>query len=160
MVITDQAVRQKADFDPVKMQQVDREHQAALMSIFDTYGVPTYAMVGPEAASGFVTMVQHQPPEFRRRVLPKLKASVDAGQADPALHAMVYDRAARDAGRKQLYGENLECSLENPTLHRGPIEDEAHVNQRRAKVGLIRLEMYERLVVELSPAVCAPGGAK
>src|SRR5262249_13063665 len=76
-----------------------------LMAMFDKYGVPTYAMVGTEAASQFVTMIQHQSSAFRRKVLPKLKANVDAGQGDQGAFAMVYDRSRRDAGKKQRYGE-------------------------------------------------------
>ena len=74
---------------------------------------------------------------------------------------MVYDRSSRDAGRKQLYGENLECDDQNRTLHEAPIEDEAHVNLQRARMGLMRLELYARMVIELSPAMCAaPAAAK
>jgi len=131
----DQAVRQRADFDPVKTIQVDREHEPIVAAIIERYGLPTYTMVGPEAASNFLTLIQHQSPDLRRRVLPALKAAVDAGQADPMQYANVYDRSQRDAGRAQLYGQNMECSSKAPTLHRGPIEDEAHVNVRRASIG-------------------------
>ena len=156
MVAEDQEFRQPQRFDAAKMQQIDREHAAALEAIVHRYGVPTYAMVGPEAASAFVVMVQHQPPAFRRKVLPRLKAAVDAGQADPSEYTKVSDRAARDEGRAQQYGENLECSPDRPVLHRAPIDDEAHVNARRAAMGLIRLEIYERIVIAGSPALCAP----
>jgi hypothetical protein len=70
----DQAARQKQGFDRAAMAQADREHEAPLRAIFDKYGVPTYATVGAEAASSFVAMVQHQSAEFRKTVLPKLKA--------------------------------------------------------------------------------------
>ena len=151
---TDQAVRGKAGFELDKMLQADREHAAVLEAIFLKYGVPTYRMVGPRAAAEFVTMVQHQSPEFRGKVLPKLKANVDAGQADPGSYAMVFDRLQTDAGRKQMFGENLTCDQEHPKLHTGPIEDEDHVNQRRAAIGLMRLELYATLVVEMSPNLC------
>ena len=150
----DQAVRQPKDFDAAKMIQIDRELEAPLAAIFDRYGVPTYRMVGVEAASQFVTMIQHQPAEFRRKALPKLKANVDAGQADAASYALVYDRAQRDEGRNQLYGANLECSDASPELHESPIDDEAHVNERRAGLGLMRMEHYARLVIEVSPRMC------
>jgi hypothetical protein len=150
----DQAVREKNEFDMEKMSQTDREHSAALEAIFVKYGVPTYRMVGPQAASDFVTMIQHQSPEFRVRVLPKLKANVDVGQADPGSYATVFDRSQTDAGKKQRYGENLTCDKEHPTLHTGPIEDEQHVNQRRAAIGLMRLELYAQLVVATMPNVC------
>jgi len=159
---TDQAVREKSGFDMEKMERTDREQAPALEAIFAKYGVPTYRMVGPQAASDFVTMIQHQSPEFRQKVLPKLKANVDAGEADPGSYATVYDRAQTDAGRKQMYGQNLICDAEHPKLHTGPIEDEAHVNQRRAEIGLMRLELYSQFVVAISPDVCpaAPAAAK
>ena len=124
--------------------------------MFESHGVPTYDMVGPEAASMFVVLVQHQSPELRRRVLPRLKANVDAGQADAADYAMVYDRAAREEGRKQEYGQNLECDAQDARLHETSSEDEAQVDIRRARIGLLRLALYVRMVRELSPGLC-PG---
>ena len=150
----DQAVREKNDFDMEKMSQTDQGHEAALEVIFVKFGVPTYWMVGPEAASEFVTMIQHQSPDFRMKVLPKLKANVEAGQADPGSYATVFDRSQTDAGKKQMYGENLTCDSEHPKLHTGPIEDERNVNQRRAAIGLMRLELYVQLVVAMTPNVC------
>ncbi|MBZ5610557.1 MAG: hypothetical protein LAP38_20025 [Acidobacteriia bacterium] len=150
----DQAVREKNGFDMEKMMRTDREHAPALEAIFEKHGVPAYRMVGPQAASDFITMLQHQPPEFRRRVLPKLKANVDAGQADPRSYAQMLDRLLTDAGQKQTYGENLTCDPQHPRLHTGPIEDGAQVNRRRAAIGLVRLELYAQLVVEMSPNFC------
>ena len=155
MFVRDQAVRQPKDFDPARMMQTDRELEAPLMTILDRYGVPTYALVGVEAASQFVTMIQHQPAQFRQQVLPQLKASVAAGQADPQSYALVYDRSQRDVGKNQLYGENLECKA-GEKLHEAPIEDESHVNQRRAELGLIRMELYVRLVQKTMPQLCTP----
>ena len=54
-------------FDLKKMEEVDRRTAGPLKAIFDQYGVPTYDMVGVQAAKDFVVMVQHQPPEFRLR---------------------------------------------------------------------------------------------
>jgi hypothetical protein len=157
MFKADQAVRAKDGFDIERMSQTDREHTAAVEGIFVKHGVPTYRMVGPQAAADFVDMVQHQSPEFRRRVLPKLKANVDAGQADPGSYAMVFDRSQTDEGKKQVYGENLTCDTEHPKLHIGPIEDGDNVDKRRAAIGLMRLELYAWLVVEMNPNVCPVG---
>src|SRR5258708_13534279 len=115
------------------------------------YGVQTCRRVGQRAASAFLTMTQHQSPEFRMKVLPKLKANVDAGQADPGSYAMVFDRSRTDAGKKQMYGENLICDSQHPKLHAGPIEDELNVNQRRAAMGLMRLALYAQLVWGSTP---------
>jgi hypothetical protein len=155
----DQAVREKGTFDLKRMAAADRKTAGPLKAIFDRYGVPTYDLVGVRAAKDFVVMVQHQPAEFRRVVLPKLKANVDAGQADPGSYATVYDRTQRDQGKNQLYGQNFECST-SKTLDAAPIDDASHVNARRAEMGLMRLEMYARLVRLFSPNACAAVGAK
>jgi hypothetical protein len=154
LYVTDQAVRETKDFDLAKMAQEDRAHEGPVRAIFEKHGVPTYEMVGVEAASMFVVMVQHQPPELRRQVLPKLKANVDAGQADAGDYAMVYDRCARDAGRKQRYGQNLECDAESRALRETAIAREEDVDARRARIGLLRVELYARMMTERSPALC------
>jgi hypothetical protein len=152
----DQAAREKQGFDMRKMEQTDREHAAVLEEIFAKHGVATYRMVGPQAASDFVVMIQHQSAEFRAKVLPRLRANVDAGQADPGSYAMVLDRSNTDEGKKQVYGQNLTCDNQHPELHTGPIENEDHVDERRAAIGLMRLQLYAQLVVAMSPNVC-PG---
>ncbi len=153
----DQAVRAKSGFDLKKMEVRDRRTAGPLKAIFDRYGVPTYGMVGVQAAKDFVVMVQHQPPEFRLAVLPKLKANVSAGQGEPETYAMVYDRTQRDQGRNQLYGQQLECAS-GRVLDVAPLDDAKHVNIRRAELGLMRLELYARLVRLNSPDVCGSAG--
>jgi hypothetical protein len=151
---TDQAVRQKEGFDLKKMEATDQELKAPLDAIVTKYGAPTYEMVGPRAASDFVTLIQHQSPGFRQRVLPKLKSNVDSGQADPGAYATMLDRSLTDLGKPQIYGQNLTCNPEDHKLREGNIERKAEVNQRRAAIGLMRLKIYERLVIQISPAIC------
>ena len=153
MVVSDQEVRKREGFDLAHMESVDRQHEEPLRDILDKYGVPTISMVGPEAAAGFVLMIQHQPMEFRRRVLPALKANVDAGEADAENYALVYDRFARNEGRDQKYGTQLQCDAKGELVE-APIEDAAGVNQRRAELGMVRVALYERLVRETQPNTC------
>jgi hypothetical protein len=159
MYKADQAVRQQKGFDVNKMNATDEQHSSALRAILDKYGVPRYSMVGPEAATEFIAMIQHQPPAFRQRVLPKLKEDVEIGEADPESYAMVYDRSQRDLKKNQLYGEQLECNA-GRQMHEAPIEDEAHVDERRAELGLIRVELYARIVKELMPQFCLSANAQ
>ncbi len=159
MYKADQAVRQQKGVDVKKMNETDQQHAKALQAILDKFGVPTYSTVGPEAAGEFITMIQHQPPVFRQRILPMLKDDVEQGEADPESYALVYDRSQRDLGKKQLYGEQLECNA-GQQMHEAPLEDEAHVDQRRAELGLIRIALYARIVQELEPQFCPPANTK
>ena len=159
LLIDDQAVREKEGFDPKKMAEADRRTAGPLKAIFDRYGVPTYDMVGVQAAKDFVVMVQHQAPALRIAVLPKLKANVDAGQAEPGSYATVYDRTQRDQGRNQLYGQQFECAP-GKAFQLAPIDDEANVDARRAELGLMRLELYARVLRFHSPDYCGSAGAR
>ena len=91
-----------------------------------------------------------QAPEFRAATLPKLKANVAAGEADPGVYALVYDRTQRDQGKNQLFGQQLECTKAN-VIDVAPLDDAATVNVRRAELGLIRLELYTRVIRQNSP---------
>lgn len=147
----DQAVRQREGFDQKRMDEMDREHSPELEAIYAQHGVPTYALVGAQAAGSFVTMIQHQSADFRRRVLPKLKANVAAGQADTSNYALVLDRSLSESGKKQVYGQNLICDGQHAESQIGTIEDAKHVDQRRAKIGLWRLDIYARFVRKMNP---------
>lgn len=157
LVKEDQEVRQKEGFDVKKMELADRRIAGPLKAMFDRHGVPTYDMVGVQAARDFIVMVQHQPAAFRAAVLPKLKANVDAGQADPGSYAMVYDRTQRDQGKNQLYGMNFECGA-SKQLEASPVDDPNRVDVRRAELGLMRLTLYARLLRALSPDMCKTAG--
>jgi hypothetical protein len=153
LVRDDQAVRAREGFDVKKMELQDRRTGRPLKAMFDRHGVPTYEMVGVQAAKDFVVMVQHQPAAFRAAVLPGLKANVDAGQAEPGSYAMVYDRTQRDQGKNQLYGMNFECGA-SKQLEPGPMDQPDTVDVRRAEMGLMRIGVYARLVRMHSPDMC------
>ncbi len=150
---SDQAARQKEGFDPKRLADTDRVHTEQLQMIVKEHGVPTFAMVGPEAAGHFVIMIQHQSPQMRDLVLPALRSDVDAGQADPESYALVYDLSQVDKGKKQRFGERLVC--QSGKLHEAPIEDKEHVNQRRAEIGLMRVELYSYFVARMMPQMCS-----
>lgn len=156
---SDQAVRQKGGFDLKRLAETDRAHTERLQAILKEWGVPTYAMVGSEAAGHFVIMIQHQSPQMRELVLPVLKADVEMGQADPESYALVYDLSQVDKGAKQRYGERLVCQS-GGLLHEAPIGDKEHVNERRAEIGLMRVELYSYLVSVMMPQICSATPAR
>lgn len=146
----DQEVRGADRFDAATMMETDARNGSDVRAIFEEFGVPTRSTVGPEAARQFVTMVQHQPPELRRAVLPKLRENVDRGEADPGDYAMMFDRAQVDDGTLQRYGANFACQPDG-TLEPSPIADAEHVDVRRAELGLLPMRLYARLLRQSMP---------
>jgi Family of unknown function (DUF6624) len=146
----DQAVRKADHFDAAKMRETDARTGQEIRAIVKASGVPARSAVGPEAARQFVVMVQHQPPDLRRAVLPVLREHVDRGEADPADYAMMFDRAQVDDGKPQRYGANFTCQTDG-TLGPSPIEDADHVDARRAEIGLLPMRLYARLLRQSMP---------
>jgi len=150
LYVADQEVRSADRFDAAKMMETDARTGRDVRAIFQEVGVPTRSTVGPEAARHFVIMVQHQPPELRRAVLPKLRENVDRGEADPGDFAMMFDRAQVDDGKMQRYGANFACQPDG-TLGPSPIDDAEHVDVRRAELGLLPMRLYARLLRQSMP---------
>ena len=107
----DQAVREREGFDAKKMLEADRRTAGPLKTIFDRYGVPTYDMVGVQAAKDFVVMVAPAAAVSSHR-LPKLKANVDVGQA--TLPKDMADRLRLEAGDRVLAVETERGILLTP----------------------------------------------
>ena len=150
MTESDQAPRKKEAFDPKTMDEIDKQNRSAILSILDRYGVPTFAMVGSEAANDFVVLIQHQPPDFLERALPKLKQNVDTGQAEAKSYAMMFDRTQTYRGKPEMYGVNLICQA-NGIVSPGPLVDPEHVDERRAAIGLMPLKTYLHLAAIVTP---------
>ena len=150
LYVADQEVRSADRFDAAKRMETDARTGRDVRAIFQEVGVPTRSTVGPEAARQFVIMVQHQPPELRRAVLPKLRENVDRGEADPGDFAMMFDRAQVDDGKMQRYGANFACQPDG-TLGPSPIDDAEHVDVRRAELGLLPMRLYARLLRQSMP---------
>ncbi len=150
LYVADQEVRSADRFDAAKMMETDARTGRDVRAIFQEVGVPTRSTVGPEAARQFVIMVQHQPPELRRAVLPNLRENVDRGEADPGDFTMMFDRAQVDDGKMQRYGANFACQPDG-TLGPSPIDDAEHVDVRRAELGLLPMRLYARLLRQSMP---------
>jgi hypothetical protein len=78
--------------------------------------------------------------EFQRQCLQLLQAAVAAGDSRPIELAYLTDRVRVGEGRPQVYGTQL--TLVDGELVPQPIEDEAHVDERRGAIGLEPLAEY------------------
>jgi hypothetical protein len=123
------------------MERIDRENTARMKEIVAAHGWPGWKMVGVDGARASWILVQHADLDlaFQKECLPKLEAAMNAGDADPSHWAYLVDRIAVAEKRPQVYGSQFDDRLQPQ-----PIEDEAHVDERRRSVGLQSLADYKQ----------------
>lgn len=106
-------------------------------SLLARHSYPGKSLVGEYLKSTAFMVIQHNPDE---KYLPLLTAAADKGELSWSSLALLIDRLRMASGKTQVYGTQL--SGEGGRWKLLPIEDEANVNARRAKVGLQPLEEY------------------
>ncbi len=146
-----------------QVHQIDAADQARLKQIIRQHGWPGFDLVGTEGETDAWVIVQHSDKDkaFQKRCLPLLQAAVAQGQAHPSDYALLTDRILRGEGKPQVYGTQFFTNPRGQWIPQ-PMEDPAHVDQRRALVGLSSLAEYTKLIQQMyhpapQPAPAAPG---
>jgi len=133
--------------DTPEIRKIDTENLAQLDAIVAAHGFPTKAMAGMKGVGSAWTIVQHNDLSAHIRYQPMLEKAMQAGDLEAALYATFYDRLMTAQNKPQLYGTQFHEV--NGELVPFPIEDEAHVEERRAKMGLQPLAEYTKLMREV-----------
>lgn len=123
-----------------RMRAVDSLDAAALSEIVARYGWPTRELVGDDGVSAALLIIQHNP-RLQKPMLKRLLA-LPAGEVSPSELAYLQDRILTHDGKPQIYGTQVRRADDGKTVTFDPIEDVAHVDERRAKVGLSPLDTY------------------
>ncbi|TGD82727.1 energy transducer TonB [Hymenobacter wooponensis] len=125
-----EAMAQQGALDPLLIRQAD--------SLLTRNGYPGKAQVGEYQKGVVFFIIQHTPDE---KYLPLLTAAADRGDISWSALALLVDRLKTEKGEKQVYGSQSHFWPDGrKQLY--PIEDEPNVNLRRAKVGMVPLELY------------------
>lgn len=97
------------------------------------FDIPTH---GAEADEAAWHLVQHadREPDFQRRMLSFLQG-LPPGHTSPKRIAYLWDRVAGQDGRLQRYGTQGVCQPDG-SWRANPVEDPAHVDERRIALGL------------------------
>jgi 23S rRNA (guanosine2251-2'-O)-methyltransferase len=101
-------------------------------------GWPGLRRVGAEGADSAWLLAEHadRANEVRRAWLPPLLAAVESGDADPRHYATLVDRVAAVAGEPQHYGTIVMIAADGEPEFPLPVFDAAHLEERRAAIGL------------------------
>ena len=157
MLAADQSVRAKMAEQPSKamvagnapefaaqwkeQEALDRRNQDQLDRIIKDYGWPTVKWAGREGTEGAFFVVQHADLDYQKKYLPMVRRAVAQDDLSASLLALLEDRIRVKEGKKQIYGTQLNTSADGTQVV-FPIEDEANVDARRARVGLGPLSEY------------------
>lgn len=129
-----------------KQSELDAKNLKRLEQIIAQIGWPGKTLVGEKACVAAFLIVQHSELPTQEKYLPVLKEAASKGEVRPADAAMLEDRVLMRQGKKQIYGTQLQSNQESGLkLFLVPIEDEANVDERRAKVGLGPLKDYLKI---------------
>jgi uncharacterized protein DUF6624 len=143
-----------------RMSSVDSANTSWLKGVVDAHGWPVKSRVGEEASHDAWLIVQHavQDTAFQARVLGLMEPVASKGEVSGMDVAMLADRLAVHRGHHQYYG--TQAKLDGGRVILEPIDDSAHVDERRAKLGLQPLAEYVRLLDSMYTSQGATGPAR
>jgi hypothetical protein len=111
---------------------------------------PGERLVGADGAHAAWLVAQLGDRGLQERALEHLEVAVDCGDAPPAHYACLLDRVRMANGKPQVYGSQVVVD-EDGDLAPWPIEDSAHVDERRARVGLAPLASHTEMLRSRRP---------
>ena len=133
-----------------RMQAIDASNLARMKEIVREHGWPGPELVGRDGSEAAFLLVQHADLDFQKQILPFVESAYKGGELKGEDYALLLDRVLVKQGKPQVYGTQTrpldEWKDGEPAL--APIEDEAHVDERRAEVGLPPLAEYLKLLKE------------
>ena len=131
------------------MQRVDSANLMWLRELIRAEGFPTRRQVGTDAVKAATLLVQHADadPAFQAEMLPTFESRYQAGELGGQEVALLADRVAKAHKRRQRYG--TQTTIVEGRVVIDPIDDSAHVDERRAKMGLPSLAAYKRVLDSL-----------
>lgn len=127
-----------------RQQAIDTANSQRLQEIINEYGWPGFSLVGKQGAQAAFLILQHAEYKVQKKYLPLLKAAFLKGDMPGQAFALLQDRVLMHEGKPQIYGTQLKSDATG-ALVLWPIEDEAHVDQRRTAMGLPSMEAYLKL---------------
>jgi hypothetical protein len=140
-----------ANNDTVYLKKLASEDSARslwLRAVISKYGWPGKALVGDSAAHYAWLMLQHTPfDDFQAAMLPVLDTAAQRGDVPKSDLALLIDRVRVHQGKPQLYGGSF--SVKDKRLVPDPIDDVAHVDERRATMGLPPMADYVKMLGEV-----------
>jgi hypothetical protein len=163
MAAEDQDVRH---FDPLhlskevfeRLEKVDHKNDKALRTIIRRHEVPTVALIGTDGMADYWLLVQHADHDIHLQE--SVLKQFEDGKSGASLSEVAYltDRVRGNQWHPQMYGTQFESTDGGPLMPK-EIEDIAHLDERRQKMGLMPFADYQCGIKALYPDPAAPSNS-
>ena len=127
-----------------QMQRADARNLPRVTAMIDQYGWPGKSLVGRSGSLAAFLVIQHSDLATMQKYLPLMRQAVAQGELEKQNLALVEDRVLTFQDKPQLYGSQYRYNSTTSKPEFFPIADEAHVDERRASMGLEPLADYAR----------------
>jgi hypothetical protein len=127
-----------------QMQRADARNLPRVTAIIDQYGWPGNSLVGRSGSLAAFLVIQHSNLATMQKYLPLMRQAAAKGELAKQNLALVEDRVLTFQDQPQLYGSQLHTNQATGKTEFFPIADEAHVDERRAIMGLEPLGDYAK----------------
>lgn len=135
-----------------RMERQDAQNQARVKAIIAQYGWPGSQLVGETGSTAAFLVLQHAELATIQHYLPLIRQETAAGGLEPQQLALMEDRVLVYQNKPQLYGSQVHTNAVTGKQEFYPIADEAHVDERRAGLGMEPLTFYAKLFgIEYTP---------
>jgi hypothetical protein len=127
--------------------KLTHKNSERLLIIIKHHGWPSIDKVGIKGRDAAFVLVQQAEAELQTRLIPTLKNEFNQGQLSGQKLATLIDNNLIKQGKKQRYGTQL--AIVNGQIVFNEIEDESQVEQRRAKMKMMPMIQYKKLLKKM-----------
>lgn len=127
-----------------QMQRADAHNLPRVTAIIDKYGWPGKTLVGSSGSLTAFLVIQHSNLATMQKYLPLMRQAAAKGELAKQNLALVEDRVLTFQDKPQLYGSQYRRNETTGQPEFFPIADEAHIDERRASMGLEPLADYAK----------------
>ncbi|GGG38749.1 DUF6624 domain-containing protein [Hymenobacter glacieicola] len=126
-----------------EIEATDARNLQRITKLLDTHGWPKKSEVGNMGTQTVFLVIQHSDLPTIEKYFPLAKQAAERGDLAKSALALLQDRMLMWQGKPQIYGSQLKGDANGKMVFHD-IEDEAHVDERRAAIGMEPLASYAK----------------
>ena len=121
--------------------EVYKKHAAEIENILDTYGYPSYELVGKKSTDNFFTLIQHTTdyPEVKKKSIELMKQKLDLGQLEKYQYITLVDQYQAEQNLESSFGTIVQYDEKGKAYVERPAPD---IDANRISMGLDSIDIF------------------